>query len=70
MTNLASPLIGAVLALALCGGASAADICRAIALRDVSAIGAPSSVLRSGKYDDAVSVEQASRETGLSLEPK
>jgi hypothetical protein len=39
--------------------ARSADLCRAVALRDVAAVEAPDSVLARGSYDDAVTQYRA-----------
>jgi len=45
--------------------AASADLCKAIALRDVLAVEAPGSVLHRGAYDDAVTQYRVSRQTGM-----
>lgn len=45
-------------------GAQAADICKAIALRDVPALGAPDSVIKRGDYDTAITQYNVDRKTG------
>jgi hypothetical protein len=45
--------------------ASAADLCKAIALRDVSAVEAPDTVLPRGAYDEAVTQYVVEKKTGL-----
>ena len=55
-----------VAAAALFGatGAEAADICKAVALRDVAAIVNPSSILAKGEYDTAVTQYRVETATG------
>jgi hypothetical protein len=43
----------------------AADLCRAIALRDVAAIESPDSVLARGEYDEAITVYSVNKLTGM-----
>jgi hypothetical protein len=44
---------------------SAADICRAIAMRDVGALESPTSVLERGSYDDAITQYRINKRTGV-----
>jgi hypothetical protein len=44
--------------------ARAADICKAVALRDVPAIDDPKSILRSGEYDTAITQYRVDKKTG------
>jgi hypothetical protein len=44
---------------------SAADICKAIALRDVGALESPASVLERGSYDDAITQYRINKRTGV-----
>jgi hypothetical protein len=45
--------------------APAADLCRALALRDVAAVEAPDSILPRGSYDEAVTQYRVNRQTGM-----
>src|SRR5882724_10341283 len=45
--------------------ASSADLCKAVALRDVAAVEAPDSVLARGSYDDAVTQYRVNKHTGM-----
>ena len=45
---------------------SAADICKAVALRDVPAVEDPSSILRKGEQDGAITQYRVNRKTGKS----
>ncbi len=45
--------------------ASSADLCKAIALRDVAAIESPDSILQKGEYDEAVTQYRVNRHTGM-----
>jgi len=45
-------------------GARAADICTAIALRDVPAVQEPSAVLKKGQIDDAITQYRVNKRTG------
>lgn len=47
--------------------ASAADICKAIALRDVAAMESPESVIPRGSYDDAITQYRVNKQTGVSV---
>lgn len=42
-----------------------ADLCKAIALRDVAAIESPDSVLQRGEYDEAVTQYRVNKHTGM-----
>src|SRR6516225_2450600 len=42
-----------------------ADLCKAIALRDVAAVEAPDSVLARGSYDDSVTQYRVNKQTGM-----
>jgi hypothetical protein len=42
-----------------------ADLCKAVALRDVAAVEAPDSVLPRGSYDDAVTQYRVDKQTGM-----
>ena len=42
-----------------------ADLCKAVALRDVAAVEAPNSVLPRGSYDDAVTQYRVNKQTGM-----
>jgi hypothetical protein len=42
-----------------------ADLCKAVALRDVAAVEAPDSVLPRGSYDDAVTQYRVNKQTGM-----
>jgi hypothetical protein len=55
----------ATMSLLLGAPASAADICMAIALRDVPAIEAPDSILKHGEYDRAITQYRVNKKTGL-----
>ena len=55
----------AVVSFMLGTSASAADICKAIALRDVPALEAPESVLKRGEYDTAITQYRVNKKTGL-----
>jgi hypothetical protein len=46
-------------------GAWSADLCKAVALRDVAAVEAPDSVLARGSYDDAVTQYRVNKQTGM-----
>jgi hypothetical protein len=46
-------------------GASSADLCRALALRDVAAVEAPDSILPRGNYDEAVTQYRVNKQTGM-----
>src|SRR5262249_50691524 len=54
----------AVVSLMLSTSASAADICKAIALRNVPALEAPESVLKRGEYDAAITQYRVNKKTG------
>jgi hypothetical protein len=56
---------GVVAVFALCGCANAADICKAVALRDVPSLDDPGSVLRKGDFDEAVTQYRIDKKTGL-----
>jgi hypothetical protein len=56
----------ATMSLIAAAPASAADICRAIALLDIPAIGAPDSILKRGEYDTAITQYRVNKKTGLS----
>jgi hypothetical protein len=43
----------------------AADICKALALRDVGALESPTSVLERGSYDDAITQYRINKRTGV-----
>jgi hypothetical protein len=45
-------------------GSHAADICKAIALRDVPAIEQPTSIIKRGDYDDAITQFRVDKDTG------
>jgi hypothetical protein len=45
--------------------ALSADLCKAVALRDVAAVEAPDSVLARGSYDDAVTQYRVNKQTGM-----
>ena len=47
--------------------ASAADICRAIALRDVAAMESADSVIPRGSYDEAITQYRVNKRTGVSV---
>src|SRR5262249_15167862 len=57
----------AAIALFLLGTAtaSAASICKAIALRDVAALGMPESTLKRGEYDTEINEYRVNKKTGL-----
>ena len=55
----------AIASFVLCGPASAADICKAIALRDVPALEAPESILKRGEYDTAITQYRMNKKTGM-----
>jgi hypothetical protein len=55
----------AIASFMLCAPASAADICKAIALRDVPALEAPESVLKRGEYDTAITQYRMNKKTGM-----
>ena len=57
----------AFMILAFQAPASAADICEAVALRDVPAEESPNSILRRGEIDGAVTQYQLNKKTGRSL---
>jgi hypothetical protein len=46
-------------------GAWSADLCKAVALRDVAAVEAPDSVLARGSYGDAVTQYRVNKQTGM-----
>jgi len=45
--------------------ALSADLCKAIALRDVAAVEAPDSILQRGAYDEAVTQYRVNKQTGM-----
>ncbi len=54
--------------IAVCpNDASSADLCRAVALRDVAAVEAPDSVLPRGNHDEAVTQYRVNKETGMTM---
>jgi hypothetical protein len=55
----------ATMSLIAAAPASAADICKAIALLDVPAIDAPDSILKRGEYDLAITQYRINKKTGL-----
>ncbi len=57
-------ILGVSLLLFGADGAQAADICKAVALRDVAAIDNPSSMLAKGEYDTAVTQYRVETATG------
>jgi hypothetical protein len=57
---------GAIALIALrAAGASSADLCKAIALRDVAAIEDPHSFLSRGAFDDAITQYRVNKITGM-----
>jgi hypothetical protein len=59
-------LLATVAALAIVGSGSAraADICKAVALHDVPAVGNPSWILKRGAFDTAITGYHVNRQTG------
>jgi hypothetical protein len=55
----------AIASFMLGGPASAADICKALALRDVPALEAPESILKRGEYDTAITQYRMNKKTGM-----
>lgn len=54
-----------VLASSFLRGASAADLCKAVALRDVAAVESPDDILPRGAYDDAITQYRVDKITGM-----
>jgi hypothetical protein len=51
--------------LASVPGGQAADLCRAVAVRDVKAIDSPDFVLKRGDYDEAITQYRVNKKTGV-----
>jgi hypothetical protein len=56
--------LSVMLVVAAASPASAADICQAIALRDVHAVDVPGAVLKKGERDEAVTQYRVNKKTG------
>jgi hypothetical protein len=65
-SRLAVLFTAAVTATIICSNhVWSADLCKAIALRDVAAVEAPDSVLPRGSYDEAVTQYRVNKQTGM-----
>ena len=60
-----SVCLSVLLLVAASTGSQAADICKAIALRDVPAIESPTSILARGDYDTAITQYRIDKKTGV-----
>jgi hypothetical protein len=54
-----------LLAIFSLNSAFSADLCRAIALRDVAAVESPDSILQKGEYDEAITQYRVNNHTGM-----